>query len=204
MAVGVPFEDLGGINTVGAVNVLYGGAGGLSATGNQFWHQNSAGVLDASEDGDSFGRALTAGDLNGNGRDDLAVGVPQEILGNVEAAGAVNVIYGGAGGLSATGNQFWHQNSAGVLDASEASDSFGWAVATGDNNGDARDDLAVGVVGEDVGIVTFAGAVNVLYGGAGGAAATGNQFWHQNSSDVADTAESGDDFGWSLGGSDGP
>ena len=69
---------MGGVNRVGAVNVLYGGAGGLSASGNQFWHQNSPGVLDASEDGDSFGRALTVGNFNGDGRDDLAVGVPEE------------------------------------------------------------------------------------------------------------------------------
>src|SRR6476620_3661770 len=45
------------------------------------------------------------GDFNGDGRDDLAVGVPSESVGSASEAGAVNVLYGGAGGLSATGNQ---------------------------------------------------------------------------------------------------
>ena len=100
---GVPDENVGSVADSGAANVLYGGAGGLTATGNQIWHQNSAGVFDATEEGDHFGWALAAGDLNGNAREDLAVGVPEEDVGNVESAGAANVLYGGASGLSPTG-----------------------------------------------------------------------------------------------------
>ncbi len=128
-------------------------------------------------------------DFNGDGRDDLAVGAPNEDIGSIESAGGVNVLYGGAGGLSATGNQFWRQNSPGVLGASEAFESFGYALAAGDFNGDGSDDLAVGVPIEGVGGVGNAGAVNVLYGGAGGLSATGNQVWDQNSPGVLDVAQ---------------
>ena len=40
--------------------------------------------------------------------------------------GAVNTIYGSAGGLNAAGNQFWSEDSAGILGAGEPSDYFGY------------------------------------------------------------------------------
>ena len=46
----------------------------------------------------------------------------------------------------------------------------------GDFNGDGEADLAVGVPGEDVGTVTDAGAVNVVYGSGAGLLSDGNQF----------------------------
>jgi FG-GAP repeat protein len=130
--VGAPSEDLGSTTDAGAVNLLYGGAGGLSTSGNQFWSQNSAGVADAAEGADLFGAALAPGDLNGDGRDDLAAGVPFEGLGSVDGAGAVNVLYGNAGGLSTTGNQFWSQNSTGIADTPEAGDNFGTSLGGSD------------------------------------------------------------------------
>jgi hypothetical protein len=48
-------------------------------------------------------------------------------VGSVEDAGAVNVLYGAATGLSASGNQFWHQDTPSVLDAAERLDYFGVA-----------------------------------------------------------------------------
>ena len=45
-------------------------------------------------------------------------------------AGAVNVIYGSAAGLTATDNQLWHQNSSGIADAAEAGDHFGGSLPT--------------------------------------------------------------------------
>src|SRR5262245_34372685 len=63
-------------------------------------------------------------DFNGDGFSDLAIGVP----GENNSAGAVNVIYGSAAGLSANGpvvNQLWSQDSAAVADTSEALDQFG-------------------------------------------------------------------------------
>jgi len=51
-------ESIDGIGFAGAVNLIYGTASGLSSTGNQFWHQNSAGVPDSAEENDSFGLSL--------------------------------------------------------------------------------------------------------------------------------------------------
>ena len=148
-----------------------------------------------SSDLDAFGNKLSAGDLNGDGHDDLAVGVPFEDVGSVSGAGAVNAIYGSASRLTATGNQLWHQDSAGIADAAERGDGFGNALTAGDFNGNGDDDLAVGVPGEDVGSVVDAGAVNAIYGAGVGLRADGNQFWHQNSAGIGDVAGPSDLFG---------
>jgi hypothetical protein len=198
LAIGAPGDSVGS-TAAGGVNVIYGSGGGLTATGNQLWTQNSAGVLDASEGGDSFGSAVAAGDLNGDGEADLAVGVPAESVGTKTGAGAVEVLYGSAGGVTSAGNQLWTQNSAGVLDAAEADDSFGAALASGDLDGDGRKDLAIGVPAENMGTTKpDAGAVNVLYGSAGGLSDAGNQYWTQNSADILDSAASGESFGAAL------
>ena len=69
----------------------------------------------------------TFSDFNGDGYDDLAIGVPNENIGGTSDSGAVSVIYGSAAGLRATSpaDQFWHQGKPGVEDAEETGDGFG-------------------------------------------------------------------------------
>jgi len=202
LAIGIPGEDIGTVNAAGAVQVLYGTVGGLSATSNQLWHQDSTGIEGAAEADDHFGWALAAGDFNGDGYGDLAVGIPGEDINTVANAGAVSILYGSAAGLSATGDQLWHQDSSGIEGAAEANDNFGSALAAGDFNGDGRADLAVGVPYENVGAVADAGAVNILYGSAAGLSASGDQLWDQESTDIEGAAETGDNFGWALAAGD--
>ena len=78
--------------------------------------------------GDLFGEALLAAHFGKSGRDDLAVGVPSEDIGTVTEAGAVSILYGSTTGLSATGDQFWHQDSPGIKDVVEEDDVFGFAL----------------------------------------------------------------------------
>ena len=40
----------------------------------------------------------------------------------------MNVFYGSASGPSVTGNQLFHQDTAGIVDVSEASDWFGLSL----------------------------------------------------------------------------
>ena len=84
---------------------------------------------------------LSTGDFDGDGRDDLAVGVPREDLPGKADAGGVQVLYGTSAGLSAQRNRLWTQGSPGVPGSLEANDGFGWVTTTGDFDGDGYDDL---------------------------------------------------------------
>ena len=53
-----------------------------------------------SEEFDLFGDSLSVGDFNGDGFDDLAIGVTEENIGNIIDAGAANVLFGSANGLT--------------------------------------------------------------------------------------------------------
>lgn len=209
LAIGVPFENIGAVATAGAVNVIYGSSVGLSDTpvATQFWHQDVPEIQDVAESYDYFGRTMTTGDFNGDGRADLAIGAYGETVGAAAFAGAVNVIYGSPAGLSATfvANQFWHQDTANVEDVPEERDALGQSLAAGDFNGDGRDDLAIGAPTEDV-VAWFddAGAVNVIYGSASGLSATivPDQYWNQNVADVNEVVDSDDAFGYALAAGD--
>jgi disulfide bond formation protein DsbB len=203
LAIGVANEDLGAAGA-GAVAVLYGGSGGLSAAGNQLWHQDSPGIEDQGEFQDFFGSKVSAANFGGGAYGDLAVGVPNEDLGSSENAGVVHVLYGTAVGLSATGAQLWTEDSDGVEDTVEISDRFGADLAAANFGNGSYADLAIGVSAETVGdpAVTSAGAVNVLYGSADGLAAIGTQFWYQGAGGLPDAPEQSDFFGSGLGGAD--
>ncbi|MEG4101036.1 FG-GAP repeat protein [Microcoleus sp. Pol17_C1] len=202
LAIGVPGEDIDGIIGAGAVNVIYGEVGGLSSLTNEIWSQNSLGIEGIAEAGDSFGSSLVTGDFNNDGYDDLAIGVLGEKVDAITGAGAVNVIYGSAAGLTSTGDEIWHQDSPGIDGSAETGDRFGASLATGDFDNNGYDDLAIGVSGENVGASDNAGAVNVLRGSASGITATGNELWHQDVGTVDGAAEADDRFGGSLAAGD--
>ena len=182
-----------GSHTAGAVNVLYGSAAGLNADGNQLWHEDVAGVPGAAESGDHFGRALAAGDFDGDGTDDLAVGVSRKAPG-----GAVVTLYGSPGGLGTVGAQAWSQGSPGVPGTAERPDQFGAALAAADYGRSGRADLAISAYHEKLHGEQRAGTVTVLYGGSDGIGAANAQSWSQDSQGVRGTAEAVDRFGSAL------
>jgi hypothetical protein len=171
LAIGIAGEKVGSETEAGGVQVLYGSGSGLTDR-DDLWTQDEPGVPAGSESDDHFGAALAAGDFNGDGIDDLAVGAPDEDVdrvggGSAANGGALNVLYGVAfSGLSATDSQLFHQDSpAGMPDAAESGDVFGAALATGDFDGNGTADLAIGVPREEVTTGhTDEGTINVLFG----------------------------------------
>jgi hypothetical protein len=109
LAVGAPGDDVGAAADAGAVSVFLGVVGGTGGTSQTV-------VQDNPEAGDRFGAALVVGEFNGDGFEDLVVGAPGENVGATSDAGAANVLFGSAAGLTAgqtllqdnpeTGDQF--------------------------------------------------------------------------------------------------
>ncbi|WP_055613090.1 FG-GAP and VCBS repeat-containing protein [Streptomyces phaeochromogenes] len=125
----------------GRVSVWYGSSSGPSTSTRIT--QATSGVAGTPETYDEFGWSVSAGDANGDGYKDLAVGVIGEAINGKEYAGGVHVLYGRASGLSGTRSQWFARNSAGVPGALEEGEHFGYAVRLRDTNADGRADLYV-------------------------------------------------------------
>jgi FG-GAP repeat len=186
LVVGVPLEDLGGAANAGVVDVIYGSESGLADGGRQQLTQALP------EAGDAFGSAVATGDFNGDIFTDLAVGVPGENVGAIADAGAVEVFYGGGGGLPSVGDQLLRQGAGGLAGTAEGGDRFGAALATGLVDDGDEAELAIGAPNEDVGATADAGAVSLVDGAAGGLLGSDNVLITENQ------PETGDRFGQAV------
>jgi hypothetical protein len=193
LAAGVPNEDDAATDD-GIVIVFYGSPSGLLPATYERLGQAAAGATP--ETGDRFGLSLAGGDWNDNGYDDLAVGVPDEddVATN---DGIVIVFYGSTSGLLPATYERLGQAAAGATP--EAGDRFGASLASGDLNGNGRDDLAVGVPTENDD-ATDDGMVIVFYGSTGGLLPA--SYFRFGQKRIGGIHESGDEFGWSLAAGD--
>jgi FG-GAP repeat protein len=187
LAVGVPYED-DALTNQGAVNVIFGTPTGLSSKGDHFLKFVGTPILAGEHFDARLGWALAAGDINGDGFADLAIGAPYALSGT----GFVALSFGASGGLGAL-FMHWQQ----IVDLADPGDLLGYSVAVADFNGDGFADVAAGAIGEDVLGVVDAGAVTVFYG-RNSFALTRQEFWHQNTYGVDDKIEPADFFGQSL------
>ncbi|MFF1298705.1 MULTISPECIES: FG-GAP and VCBS repeat-containing protein [unclassified Streptomyces] len=87
-------------------------------------------------------------DCNGDGYEDLAVGVPYATVGGKKAAGYFAVVLGSATGLDLATRKVYSQASPGIPGSPEADDRFGDHVSPVDLNADGYTDLVVPATGE--------------------------------------------------------
>ncbi|MEU6229609.1 FG-GAP and VCBS repeat-containing protein [Streptomyces sp. NPDC047042] len=125
----------------GMVSIWYGAAAGPARVTRLT--QNTPGIADSTEQYDDFGAGIAAGDINGDGYRDLAIGAYGEKIGGQPYAGGVHVLYGRAGGLTTTGSQWLARSTAGIPGNLTAGDMFGAKLRLRDGNRDGKADLYV-------------------------------------------------------------
>ena len=158
----------------GETYVIYGGAsapgtdgvldlGALDGT-NGF-------ILNGIGEGDRSGISVSAaGDVNGDGYDDLIIGASSADPNGDSSAGETYIVYGGAS-APGTGGRFNLSTLDGtngfILNGIDARDESGRSVsAAGDVNGDGYDDLIIGASSADSNGDNQAGETYIIYGGA--------------------------------------
>ncbi len=165
--------DNGGAGA-GSSYVVFGSASGIPATFDLASLDGTNGFrLDAVASGDSSGRSVSsAGDVNGDGFDDLLVGAPFADP-NGMSSGSGYVVFGAAGGFSASMDLSSLDGSNGFrLNGDLIAANIGWSVSdAGDVNGDGFDDLILGSPFADHNGLN-SGSSFVVFGAADGFAAT--------------------------------
>lgn len=133
----------------GRIIVHLGGAGALAATPHRSFSRAIA--------GERLGGALAVADVNGDGYADVVAGAPGH--GSVSAGQGAFVVYHGSAVTAGIAQP--------AITATQAAGRLGFAVASGDLNGDGFADIAAGSDGHD-GPPTDGGRVAIHFGRATG------------------------------------
>lgn len=186
------FRSQGRHSTGGRIHMLLGSPRGLTASGAVVLTRSSPGVA-----GDGFfGQSMTVGNFNGDRADDLAVNASKPR----RRGGTVSVFTGGPRGISPSRDEVWSADSPGVPGTRRELGNFGFVLASGDFNGDKRDELAVSVGG------TFGSSeagVLILNGTPSGLTASGpTPVLRHNSAGLPATAGDRHEFGARLAAGD--
>lgn len=201
------FDDLAisGTGGRGYVRVYFGSSTGMVLWAAQYFDESTPGIggnscplLVSCYEGRStvyrgFGSALSTGDFDADGFDDLVIGNGAYSSELDQFAGRIIVVYGTASGLSTSSLRVFTQDYPGMDGSDESNDYFGAALAAGDFDNDGYADVVVGVPGENDG-----GGFQVIYGSSGGLTAAGNNLWTQDDGGVPDIDETGDNLGYAL------
>ncbi|MEM7113719.1 MAG: hypothetical protein AAF614_14880 [Chloroflexota bacterium] len=199
LAVGAQHEDTEildlVIDSLGAVNVIYGSANGLRMDNDMMITLFHPEINADFHDNARFGGALEAGDFNGDGFDELAVGtpgygMPAEVGHPAQQQGMVMVFRGTMAGLTLDDEELWMQGLNGLQGNAESGDRFGNNLAVGDFDNNGVDDLVVAATDEAVFYlgqdIQDAGAIHIIYGYqiTDGLSPVGDQLWHRGQAGI--------------------
>ncbi|MBC7985230.1 MAG: FG-GAP repeat protein [Sphingomonadaceae bacterium] len=172
IVIGAYHGDPGGDGDAGESYVIFGKAGGFAASLDLESLNGVNGFrIDGIDIDDESGFAVEgAGDINGDGFDDLVIGAPNADSGGGNIAGESYVVFGRASGFAASFDLAALDGSNGFrLEGIDPYDRSGFSVdGAGDFNGDGFDDILIGTRYADAGAIDRAGEAYLLFGRAGG------------------------------------
>ena len=111
---------------------------------------------------DNSGNAIAHGDINGDGYTDIIIGAPYADPGGRSAAGETYVIFGSSNPPSTI--ELSTESADITICGAAYGDLSGYAVASGDVNGDGYDDIIIGAFGADPPGGSDAGETYVIFG----------------------------------------
>jgi len=172
LIVGAPGVDSGGAADAGTAYVVFGKASGTAVDLTAVAGGSGGFAITGAAAGDLAGVAVAgAGDINGDGRDDLIIGAPDADPGGRDAAGESYVVFGKADGTAIDLADVAAGTGGFVIRGAAAGDEAGRSVSgAGDVNGDGIDDVIVGAWYADPGGGNKAGTSYVVFGKVDGTA----------------------------------
>ncbi|MGJ5630251.1 hypothetical protein [Nostoc sp. CALU 1950] len=172
LIIGAPLADPNGQSGAGESYVVFGSNSGFNAQLNLSTLDGSNGfVINGIAESDISGASVSsAGDINGDGFDDLIIGARNASPNGQLNAGESYVVFGSNSGFDAQLNLSSLDGSNGfVINGIAQSDYSGGSVSSiGDINGDGFDDLIIGARNADPNGQSGAGSSYVVFGSNSG------------------------------------
>ncbi|MDJ0595020.1 MAG: putative Ig domain-containing protein [Pleurocapsa sp. MO_226.B13] len=165
-----PDNDYGYNNYAGETYVVFGSSGGFANSldlstldgGNGF-------VIKGLDENDGLGSSVSsAGDVNGDGIDDLIIGAPNADPNGDEYAGESYVLFGSNAEFPSSLDLSTLDGGNGFVINSDIYDGLGSVSNGGDVNGDGFDDLIIGASGAQPNGNSSAGESYVIFGSNSG------------------------------------
>jgi len=170
LIIGAATADPKGKNLAGEIYVLFGKSGGFVPAFSLSTLNGSNGFrISGADSEDWFGNSVSsAGDVNGDGFDDILIGAFRGDSGAIDS-GETYVIFGKSGGFAPVLDLSALDGTNGFrLDGVDAIDWSGFSVSSaGDVNGDGFDDFVIGALRADAGAID-SGEIYVILGKSGG------------------------------------
>ncbi|MZG31334.1 MAG: hypothetical protein F3741_11140 [Nitrospinae bacterium] len=180
--VGAWNDDNSSASDSGSAFIFFGGVNGTKRA-----DADADVILNGQSAGDSFGVSVaSAGDFNGDGKDDVIIGAPLDDNNFSSNSGSAFIFFGGISGTKRA-----DADADVILNGQSAGDEFGHSVASsGDFNDDGKDDVIIGAHKDDNNSASDSGSAFIFFGGI-----TGTKRADADANIILNGQSAGDEFG---------